>query len=354
MTSSADSTPRQKSRPVHLVGSIPLSNAIEVFETVGGILGERALRIPDGETGPRSYWITSQARVLHKHPAFEPDGHDWDPETPVPETAAGTPKYRLKAGLDPAALEIPSFGYPAAAHASYQEFKALRAAGKIPARTRFQVSLPTPLAFYAGLVAPESQAATAPAFERRVAQELTEILAAIPHDDLAIQWDVCIEVYIWEGAREIFFADPKQESIDRIAALSNPVPERVELGFHLCYGDFRHRHFVEPADAGIMVQMANALAATIRRPISWVHMPVPRDRDDDAYFAPFAQFKPQAGTQLFLGLVHHTDGEAGTKRRMAAASRFIKDYGIATECGLGRRKPDTIADLLKLHAACAG
>jgi len=36
---------------------------------------------------------------------------------------------------------------------------------------------------------------------------------------------------------------------------------------------------------------------------------------------------------------------------MAAASQFVSDYGAATECGFGRRPPDTIADLLALHAA---
>jgi len=36
---------------------------------------------------------------------------------------------------------------------------------------------------------------------------------------------------------------------------------------------------------------------------------------------------------------------------MAAADSFYSQYGIATECGLGRRKPELILDLLELHAA---
>ena len=46
------------------------------------------------------------------------------------------------------------------------------------------------------------------------------------------------------------------------------------------------------------------------------------------------------------------DGETG-RRRIAAAERVVPAFGIATECGLGRRDPGTIADLLKLHAAVA-
>jgi hypothetical protein len=30
--------------------------------------------------------------------------------------------------------------------------------------------------------------------------------------------------------------------------------------------------------------------------------------------------------------------------------RTVPDFGIATECGFGRRAPETILDLLRLHA----
>ena len=40
-------------------------------------------------------------------------------------------------------------------------------------------------------------------------------------------------------------------------------------------------------------------------------MPVPRDRSDDAYFAPLTRLKLKPGTQLCLGLVHYTDGDRG-------------------------------------------
>ena len=63
------------------------------------------------------------------------------------------------------------------------------------------------------------------------------------------------------------------------------VPPAVELGFHLCYGDDEHGHFAEPADAGKLVGVANALAATLDRPLNWIHMPVPQERDDDGYYA---------------------------------------------------------------------
>ena len=38
---------------------------------------------------------------------------------------------------------------------------------------------------------------------------------------------------------------------------------------------------------------------------------------------------------------------------MAAADRFCSSYGIATECGMGRRDPATVEPLLRIHAELA-
>ncbi len=80
---------------------------------------------------------------------------------------------------------------------------------------------------------------------------------------------------------------------------------------------------------------------------------MPQNRDDSAYFAPLKGLRLKPETRLFLGLVHDTDGAAGTRRRMAMADRFVQGYGIATECGFGRRPPETIPALLALHAETA-
>ncbi len=104
-----------------------------------------------------------------------------------------------------------------------------------------------------------------------------------------------------------------------IAQLSDQIPPAIELGLHICYGDRDHHHFIEPTDLGTAVAFANRLFAMIERPIGWLHLPVPKDRDDDAYFAPLDKLRLRAGTQLYLGLVHLGDGVAGARRRMAAA-----------------------------------
>ena len=62
------------SRGVHLVGSVPLGNAHEVFTVVSRELGQHLRRIPDGETGERSDWITWLEPIFAGHEAFEPSG----------------------------------------------------------------------------------------------------------------------------------------------------------------------------------------------------------------------------------------------------------------------------------------
>jgi hypothetical protein len=104
---------------------------------------------------------------------------------------------------------------------------------------------------------------------------------------------------------------------------------------------------------GDMVEFANRLSRNVKRPIDLIHMPVPRNRADDAYFAPLHRLTLRPETELCLGLVHYTDSIPGTKQRLATAKKYAEKFSIATECGFGRRDPRTIAELLRIHAAIA-
>jgi hypothetical protein len=55
-----------------------------------------------------------------------------------------------------------------------------------------------------------------------------------------------------------------------------------------------------------------------------------------------------------MGLVHLTDGTQGSLERLAAFRRhYGGPHGIATECGWGRRKAETIPALLQVHREVA-
>jgi hypothetical protein len=183
--------------------------------------------------------------------------------------------------------------------------------------------------------------------------ELDQITSAILHHELAIQWDVAVEFGILECATPGTFDDVMKPVIERLVRLGSCVPEDVELGYHLCYGDAGHKHFVEPEDASKLVEVANAVSAGVKREINWIHMPVPRNRTDDAYFAPLRRLQLHPETELYLGLVHFTDGVEGTQKRITVAQQVVADFGVATECGMGRRNPETIPELLRIHSQVA-
>ena len=56
-----------------------------------------------------------------------------------------------------------------------------------------------------------------------------------------------------------------------------------------------------------MVEMTNAIVVGVKRPVQFFHMPVPRPRTDDAYFAPLKDLRLHPETELYLGLIHHDD-----------------------------------------------
>jgi hypothetical protein len=327
---------------VQLVGSVPLANADEVFRTASRWLGKRLRRLPDGETGDRSHWIVWQFPLLARHPGLQM----------VPPQDKYSPQPRLRILPSPEPLELGPIGYADVARGSYVRFAYLKEEGIIPPECRFQVSLPTPMAVTQVFVVQADHARFEQAYEERLLKELKELCAAIPPEELAIQWDVAVEIGMLEGIWHGDF-DLRPGLWSRLSRLGEAVPQGAELGYHLCYGDYGHEHFIQPKDAGYLVEVANALCAGIRRPVNWIHMPVPRGRMDDAYFAPLRELKLQPDTELILGLVHFTDGLEGGQRRMEAALRAVSRFGIATECGMGRRPRETIEPLLKLHAELA-
>lgn len=74
---------------------------------------------------------------------------------------------------------------------------------------------------------------------------------------------------------------------------------------------------------------------------------------DPEYFAPPRSLALPAKTELYVGLLRVADGEPGARNRIAAALSAVDSFGIATECGFGRRPPETVPGLLALHAAVA-
>ncbi len=337
----------------HLVGSIPLPDAETVFRTCSSALGTHLIRLPDGETGIRKSWIRFLQDVLAANPAIEVATDlppfkftQWDGKV-----VREIPRLRLKPGAkpDPSGFKT---GYAEMAIASWELFDRLQKAGVIPAHVKFQISIPTPIAPTYNNMVPADRPALLPALTQHFIGEVTQIAKAIPNDRAAIQWDVCQEVLAWEGYYEKGPVDFRTEAIEVLTKIGDAVPAKIDLGYHLCYGSPADEHMVQPKDAGLMVEMTNAIAASVKRPIQFFHLPVPKGRSDDAYFAPLEKLKLKPETELYLGLVHHNDA-AGDAARLAAARRHAHVDGIGTECGMARGDPARLPALLAAHVRAA-
>jgi hypothetical protein len=338
-----------------LVGSVNHPDAETTIRVAASLLGSHLRRIPDGEVGPRFHWILFQPDVLGQAEGIERVG-----DHRIDVHGLDARPLRVADGVDAASLQFPQLGYAAAAVESYAVFRRLRDDGVVPGGARFQVSLPTPLAVVGAFFPAEQRAAVEPVYRDALFAELDRILAEIPHEDLAVQWDNAVEFQIIEHADyrgkapvDPWWPDLWQGLTERAATAAGRVPIDVEVGFHLCYGDAGEVHFIEPADTANLVRFANDLIAASPRPVTWLHLPVPIDRDDDAYFAPLDDLELPEQTELYLGLIHREDGVDGAARRIRAAGPHVGRFGVATECGCGRAPAEAMDGLIRTHALVA-
>lgn len=342
------------SRTVYLVGSVPFETTEAVFKNVCDACGPNLKWLPDGETGERLDWITWLEPIFSASSALQPSGKTFR----VHEGAAPHTRYALRPGYRAEDVTFDNLFYADNAIRSFAKFSELKRTGVIPAHVKFQVDLVPAHSVLWLYIEDELQAALDPIYNKAVKREINKLAKAIPASELAIQFDVASAVFArLERAQASSYGADKSETQKRFADilvdLASHVPPDIDLLFHFCYGDAGHKHVVEPTDMGDMVVMANSLCQRIARPIQLIHMPVPRDRSDARYFEPLRSLKMKSETLLCLGLVHHTDGLAGTAKRLATAKNFVSNFAIGTECGFGRRPVDTIPTLLQIHRQAA-
>jgi hypothetical protein len=332
---------------VHLVGSVPLADAETVFRTVSGVIGPYLKRLPDGETGARRRWVGMLSEILDRHPAFEPD-----PEEPpfVMKLASGKvhrelTRLRFRAGTDPRAVRFET-GYAAMAIDSFALFDRLQRDGVIPEGIRFQVAIPSPLAPAYNYLSRAHRDAFLDVFTGHLLDEVRQIATALPHDRLALQWDVLQEILIMEGYFPDRPDDYQAQILAVLGSIGDAVPRGIELGYHLCYGSPKDEHLVQPRDAAVVVELMRQTLRRVSRPIQYFHIPVPRERTDTDFYRPLNSLDLPPGTELYLGLLHLND-DAGNQLRLNVARRFTPVAGVATECGWGRGNPLNVVPLLE-------
>ena len=357
---------------VLLVGSVPGQDAEQVMRFCAQELGDRLSFLPDGETGFRKIWINFLAATIYAandaletvnqpEPVNPDDADEWRAtnESWVPRGYHDHWQFRIRGNRQ---VYFDHIGYAQEAIASYQVFKQLRAEGLISSEQRFMVAMPmceSAVRPFLGKAGENDYDRISGAYTEAMSREIAKILEDIPAKDLVIQWDICMEmlaVDVDDDHSALFPWKPRGGAMERytgaVKTFSDFVPEDTYLGLHFCYGDLGHKHFIEPRSLENATRIATESVKAIKRTIDFCHIPVPWDRHDDAYFAALSDWPENAG-KLFLGLVHHTDGVDGTKRRLATARRYIDNFGIATECGFGRRAKETLPELMRIHREIA-
>ncbi|KAI9700135.1 MAG: hypothetical protein M1820_006917 [Bogoriella megaspora] len=253
--------------------------------------------------------------------------------------------------------DLGSTKYDEAAINSYQVFQRLRNQGRIANGLRFQVSIPTPVNTGWTHLDFENRAQIEPLYTKRLIHDMRNLQNSIPAKDLAIQYDCAVEFAYLEYERgrmpddtwKPYFFPVKDYILDRIVELASTIDEGVWLGFHLCYGDNGHQHFIQPEDAQVLVDMANEIMhrVTPHHKMCWIHLPVPRDRLDEAYYEPLKRLE-MADAKLYLGLVRENDQEGTALRIKLAQDAYPKGFGIATECGMGRTPRQDVSSIFDI------
>lgn len=345
-----------RTRPsVYLTGSVNQPSAEDTFRYIGRELGHLARRIPDGEPGERANWVLTQTPHFFDNPGLEL----------VPADAqAPRGRVRVRSGVDPADIAFGAQHYASSAAASYAAFAQAKKAGQIHPDARFLVSVPTPFNAVSFFTVFEDQLAVLPAYTARTKEAVYELQETVPPHELAVQWDLPTEVATIEG----WFPNPfpDHESIlEHVAELASWLDDPVELTFHLCYGDSKFgaspfmgtpedpasdqggRH-IWPKDSSTITFVANGLSRLVPRRINAIHAATVRTWNRRSHWQPLSGLALEDDTQFYLGLVHVEDGLDGSRRRLDLAAGYLDDFGLSTECGLGRHSAEQQDEALRL------
>jgi hypothetical protein len=341
---------------VHFNGSVNLPDTETVMREISSRIPTGVRRMTDGETGERNYWISFQVEKFKQMPEFElvKSGLFYETDPDAPEM----PQLRLVEGATADTIQWPNLGYAEEYTKSFATFDELQRQGTIPAGVRMQMQYPTPLASMAGTIVAEDLPSVAPAYEQALFADLDALLERLPHDRIAVQWDIAVEMGALEGAMGITM--PMDEIAPGIIRCLERVPDDIPAGLHLCYGDYGHQHWKQPESLQMQVDLVNAIIAGTKRRLDFVSFTVPQDRDDRAYFEPASALTVGPDTELNFALVPYFPSRQapGTTERQVehidaaldASPGGGREWGICTECGMGRVDTNDVPALLDLHS----
>lgn len=336
-----------------LVGSVPLETPAEVFEKFGRPLAPYLCAMPDGEVGPRRYWVSGvHYRVFALHPDLEAVRRprlDNGVERLVPHDQSDTWQFRVKPGVRRIAFGDAGWRLGFALDAVNSH--AILEAKKLRPGMRLQVSLPSVNSVCAPANFPERAdlEIVRPAFTEALKAEIATLVRKIANRELAIQFDLARETTEASGSLPGITTEASIESsLAQIRAVAPGIPEEVALGYHFCFGTMGGWPRFAPPDLGPTVRLANAVVAASARRVDWVHIPLLPDAGE-RFLAPLAKLEP-AGARVYLGTVHSMERY---DERLRLARKFLPQFGVAGYCGFGRLSRDEMDRVLDEHLQAA-
>jgi hypothetical protein len=340
---------------VLMVGSVPAKSVEQVMSVFGGTLGRHLPALPDGEVGERRSWVLRLSyQIFNGHIDLETikrPRRQNGVEQLMPRGYDDVWQFKVKDGIDQVRFGNPGYrlGYAKDAANSYFVFKTLREKGILPEDLRFQISMPMVNSVIRSLTFPDPRDLDRirPGYEAAIAAELAAIFDAIPHRDLAVQFDLAWEVAAIHGDTEGAPQDGRIATHTApVARLSKIIPDEVALGFHFCFGTFGGWPAFAPPSLDRTVELVNAGVEAARRRVDWVHVPV-LDRQDEEFYRALRDLDLR-GARLYLGLIHNM---STFPQRLRVARKFVPDFGLAAYCGLGREPPERVPQILEDHLA---
>ena len=322
---------------------------------VSAALGPRLKRIPDGETGERSDWITWLEPVFADSPALEKSDEVFrlhaDRHAAHPLSAQARPLGRGRHVRQPVLCRH--------RRALVSRFRPAQARGQnsgaLPLPDRSGAGAFGDLAVSAGRSACAARSGLQRGAQARDRQDRRALCRTTRSRSSSTWRRRCSRGWSAMMRRAMAAAKPRRRTPsphpDR-SRQPRAARHRVAVSFLLrrfqpqpCGRADRHgRHGGdgEPADArDHAADPADPHAGAAR----------PRRR---------CLFRAAQGTQAqarkrSCASASCTTPTASTARaqRIAAAEKVVPDFAIATECGFGRRRPDTIPELLRIHAEVA-
>ena len=328
----------------HLVGSVPLASAEVVFETVAAALGDRVRRIPDGETGPRSDWIVWQLPVFTSRPELEivpPGPNSWRP----------LPRVRLEDGVRATACGSRRSATPTPRSPPIARSRASSATGVCRGRAGSRCACRRRWPRSARSSCPSTRPRWRRPTRRACWRSWGSCYASCRTTRSRSSGTPTSSSRCWRASSRSGSPTSRAASSSGCCAWPATCPPTSSWATTSATATCSTATSRSRPTPGDWSRSPTRCAASLGRPLNWIHLPVPRDRADAAYFAPLARPAPARGDRALPGARPPHGRRRGHAAAAGGRERVRLRLRRRHRVRLGPAPPATVPELLRIHHA---